>query len=166
MCLDEHRSGRSNRSLDVWFAFNLRWAFTFLPFLSFLQPGPRDAPAPPGYLVSCRRPTLPLPQLRPRVITSFLGNGVLTGLLYNAKPQWDWNILPLFLSGAFISWAVLLSVPVSGFAPGQERGPGFREKIRCPGVSIGLSKNEAGVDHLLKLRANAELPPKRPINFN
>eukprot|EP00069_Balaena_mysticetus_P016663 bmy_09875T0 len=51
MCLDEHRSGRSNRSLHVWFAFN---------------PGPRDAPAPPVYLVSCRRPTLPLPQLRPR----------------------------------------------------------------------------------------------------
>lgn len=38
MCLDERESGRSNRSLDVWFAFNLRWAFTFLPFLSFLQP--------------------------------------------------------------------------------------------------------------------------------
>lgn len=55
---------------------------------------------------------------------------------------------------------------VSGSASHLERGPGFRDKIRCPGVSTGLSKKEAKVDPMLKLRADAELPPKRPINFN
>lgn len=44
----------------------------------------------------------------------------------------------LFLSGMFIFLAVFVSVPISDFAPGQERGPGFRENIRCPGVAISL----------------------------
>lgn len=77
--------------------------------------------------------------LLPHAITSFLGNGVLTGLLYNAKPQWDKNILPLFFFRRFYFLSCfIVSVLVSGFAPRLERGPGFMDKIRCPGVSIGL----------------------------
>lgn len=76
------------------------------------------------------------------------------------------RIFTLIFIAVFIFYLVFVSVPVSDFPPGQERGLGFREKIRCSGVAIGLYKKEAEVDHMLKLRANAELPPKRPINFN
>lgn len=77
--------------------FELKKSFLFSSlFYLFLQLVFRYAPA---VYLSCELPKvhtpLPLPWLLPHLITSFLGNGVLTSLLYNAKPQWDKKILSL-----------------------------------------------------------------------
>lgn len=45
---------------------------------------------------------------------------------------------PLIFIRRFYFLSCFLSVPVSDFAPGGERGLGFSEKIRCPCASIGL----------------------------
>lgn len=48
------------------------------------------------------------------------------------------RIFALIFITVFLFYLVFVSVPVSDFARGPERGLGFREKIRCPGVAIGL----------------------------